>query len=77
MAVLHDILLSLVLAGGVFVEIQLVRLLASLRRAKEEETKLLLSPPHVDPTPSEIFEVLHSGIRSMDSGRDSAGGWPS
>jgi len=59
MAVLHDILLSLVLAGGVFVEIQLVRLLASFRRAKEEETKLLLTPPHVDPTPSEIFEVLH------------------
>ena len=76
MAVLHDILLSLVLAGGVFVEIQLVRLLASFRRAKEEETKLLLTPPHVDPTPSEIFEALH-GDRPMDSGRDSAGGWPS
>lgn len=76
MAVLHDILLSLVLAGGVFVEIQLVRLLASFRRAKEEETKLLLTPPYVDPTPSEIFEALHSD-RPMDSGRDSAGGWPS
>ena len=72
MAVLHDILLSLVLAGGVFVEIQLVRLLASLRRAKEEETKLLLSPPHVDPTPSEIFEVLHEsnpGRRPVSPGR--------
>lgn len=68
MAVLHDILLSLVLAGGVFVEIQLVRLLASLRRAKEEETNLLLSPPHVDPTPSEIFEVLHGSNSSIRPG---------
>lgn len=70
MAVLHDILLSLLLAGGVFVEIQLVRLLASFRRAKEEELQLLLTPPHVDPTPSEIFEVLHggSGTRGPDSG---------
>ena len=59
MAVLHDILLALLLAGGVFVEIQLVRLLASMRRAKEEETKLLLSPPSIDPTPSEMFEVFH------------------
>ena len=68
MAVLHDILLSLVLAGGVFVEIQLVRLLASLRRAKEEETNLLLRPPHVDPTPSEIFEVLHGSNSSIRPG---------
>ena len=68
MAVLHDILLSLVLAGGVFVEIQLVRLLASLRRAKEEETNLLLSPPHVAPPPSEIFEVLHGSNSSIRPG---------
>ena len=59
MSVLHDILLALLLAGGVFVEIQLVRLLASMRRAKEEETKLLLSPPSIAPTPSEMFEVFH------------------
>ena len=59
MADIHDILLSLLLAGGVFVEIQLVGLLASMRRAREEETKLLLSPPSIDQTPSEIFEVLH------------------
>ena len=59
MTVLHDILLALLLAGGVFVEIQLVRLLASMRRAKEEETKLLLSPPSIDPTPSEMFEGFH------------------
>ena len=68
MAVLHDILLSLVLAGGVFVEIQLVRLLASFRRAKEEETKLLLTPPYVDPTPSEIFEALHESSSSNGVG---------
>ena len=71
MAVLHDILLSLLLAGGVFVEIQLVRLLASLRRAKEEELQLLLTPPYVDPTPSEIFEVLHGSSHGHNSGASS------
>jgi len=66
MTVLHDILLALLLAGGVFVELQLGRLLTSMRRAREEETKLLLSPPSVDQTPSEIFEVLYG---SADSNR--------
>jgi len=57
------------------VEIQLVRLLASFRRVKEEELKLLLTPPHIDPTPSEIFEVLH-GTRHRD-GDSQRGGWAS
>ena len=59
MAVLHDILFSLVLAGGVFVEIQLARFLATLRRVKEAESDHFLNPVSADPTPSEIFEVLH------------------
>ena len=59
MAVLHDILLVLLLAGGVFVEVQLARFLATLRRVKEAESDHLLNPASVDPTPSEIFEVLY------------------
>tara|TARA_R110000765_G_scaffold80435_4_gene157841 strand:+ start:660 stop:878 length:219 start_codon:yes stop_codon:yes gene_type:complete len=66
MTVLHDILLLLLLAGGVFVEIQLARFLATLRRVKEVESDHLLNPVSVDPTPSEIFEVLY-GTRVMDS----------
>lgn len=59
MTVLHDILLALLLAGGVFVEVQLARFLATLRRVKEVESDHLLNPVSVDPTPSEIFEVLY------------------
>ena len=66
MTVLHDILLALLLAGGVFVEIQLARFLATLRRVKEVESDHLLNPVSVDPTPSEMFEVLY-GSRVMDS----------
>jgi len=70
MAVLHDILLVLLLAGGVFVEVQLARFLATLRRVKEAESDHLLNPASVDPTPSEIFEVLYG---SNNSGIDSRG----
>ena len=59
MTVLHAILLLLLLAGGVFVEIQLARFLATLRRVKEVESDHLLNPASVDPTPSEMFEVLY------------------
>ncbi|MAY03878.1 MAG: hypothetical protein CMQ38_12990 [Gammaproteobacteria bacterium] len=64
MTVLHDILLALLLAGGVFVEVQLARFLATLRRVKEAESDHLLSPASVDPTPSEIFEVLYGANHS-------------
>jgi hypothetical protein len=56
---LHDILLSVLLLGGVFVEVSLVRLLSVYSGAREEESKALLQPPNHDPTPSEIFEVIH------------------
>ena len=64
MTVLHNILLLLLLAGGVFVEIQLARFLATLRRVKEVESDHLLNPVSVDPTPSEIFEVLYGASDS-------------
>lgn len=67
MTVLHDILLVLLLAGGVFVEVQLARFLATLRRVKEVESDHLLNPVSVDPTPSEIFEVLYGGGISSSS----------
>lgn len=74
MAILHDILLLALLVGGVFVEISLVRFLTTLRRVKGEELDLLLCPPHVDPTPSEMFEVIYGASttgpieRSHDAG---------
>jgi len=74
MADLHDILLSVLLLGGVFVEVSLVRLLSVYSGAREEESKLLLQPPNIDPTPSEIFEVLH-GVPT--TGATDGGGWPS
>ena len=64
MTVLHDILLVLLLAGGVFVEVQLARFLATLRRVKEAESDHLLNPASVYPTPSEIFEVLYGANHS-------------
>ncbi len=71
MAILHDILLASLLVGGVIVEVSLVRFLTVLRKAKEAETDLLLRPHHVDPTPSEMFEVIHatSGSIVPDSNR--------
>ena len=60
MAILHDILLASLLVGGVLVEISLVRFLTILRRVKGEELDLLLHPHHVDPTPSELVEVLYA-----------------
>jgi hypothetical protein len=67
MAILHDILFASLLVGGVLVEISLVRFLATLRRVKGEELDLLLRPPHVDPTPSEMFEVIHATSGSIGS----------
>tara|TARA_R100000458_G_C8272961_1_gene247783 strand:- start:2724 stop:2963 length:240 start_codon:yes stop_codon:yes gene_type:complete len=70
---LHDILLSVLLLGGVFVEVSLVRLLSVYSGAREEESKALLRPPSHDPTPSEIFEVIH-GVPTSDATDNS--GWP-
>jgi len=58
---LHDALLVLLLAGGVVVEVSLVRFLVCLTRAKEEESLLLAHP---DQTPSEIIEAIH--VRARD-----------
>jgi hypothetical protein len=64
---LHDALVVLLLVGGVFVEVALTRFLVVLRRAKQEEVKLLLRPDSIDPMPSEMLEVIHA--------RGDSGGW--